>query len=226
MPPNFPRSEALKTLLEGLAFDIWRETQYPSRPVLRRRLERIRDAGRPGRRPGAREFLRRELADPRIAALLDVETPNPPKGLRERVERVLARTPTRGRGKLYPDVANGPDALEHCALIVMMLWRRDTGRLPGQWRSAAHKLCEQLWQAAGGEPHGGPAAKDGSLGAWRRHLAAAKRYLPPHQAGKFVERILDPPPPPERPRRAAPPNWYDHPSPQRVRPEIDLKIMT
>jgi hypothetical protein len=70
------------------------------------------------------------------------------------------------------------------------------------------------------------AAKDGSLNAWRRHLVAAKRYLPPHQAGKFVERILDPPPPPKRPRRAAPPNFYDHPSSQRLRLETDLKTKT
>jgi hypothetical protein len=210
--------EALKTLLDGLAFDIRREIQYPSRPVLRRRLERIRDAGRPGRRPAAREFLRRELADPSIAALLGVKAFDHPRDLRERIERVLARAPKQGRGKLYPDVANGPDALEHCALIVTMLCQQGTGHLPYQWRSAVHELCEQLWRAAGGEPHGGLAAKDGALSAWRRHLVAAKRYLPSHAAGMLIEHILSPP---QTERRLTPSKpfreFYNHPTREQYR---------
>jgi hypothetical protein len=195
-----PSATPIETLLKGLAHDIEREAIYPSRPELRQRLERIKAAARPGRRPGARELLKHELADPRIAGLLGIDGPDLPKDIRNRAVQVLTRAARHGRGRLYPDKAAGPDALEHCALIATMIWHRSTGELPRQGCSRVHQLCELLWRTAGGDRHGGLAARSGALTAWRRHLITARdRYLPPHPAGRLVSRILDPPP--ERPRR-------------------------
>lgn len=87
-----------------------------------------------------------------------------PGDVRNRVDPVLLRA-KGGRGKLYPDPGSGPDALEHCALIVTMIGPKGTGELPGQWNPDAHQACENLWLAAGGAPHGG----------WRLRLARSLR---------------------------------------------------
>src|SRR5690242_3849621 len=116
-------------LVDHLAFAIGREGKYPPRPALHRRLEAIEALAWRGRRPLARQMVMRELADPQIFALLANDDP--------RIERALSRSPInlrnverwaaaarerhplrRGQGKFYPDPVVGPDAREHCALII------------------------------------------------------------------------------------------------------------
>lgn len=190
---QLPSPATLKALVASLAWNIAAAERYPSRPDLRRRLGRIKDAARPGKRDAAREFLRRELADLNVAGLLALKTLDVPRDLRHRVDRVLLRAKNSGPGKLYPDPGGGPDALEHCALIVTMILLKGTGKWCGQWNSGVHQACENLWLAAGGKSHGG-VAEAGTLTAWRRHLLTARRrYLPPHPAGIVIERILEPP---------------------------------
>jgi hypothetical protein len=99
-----------------------------------------------------------------------------------------------------------------------MAWKtKYMGEWPGHWNSLAQLICEQLWRKAGGVPHGGLAARDGSLTAWRKYIVAARRYYPPHPAGKLVEHILAGDPPKRRPQRTDEQSrrWrraYDHPS--------------
>jgi hypothetical protein len=120
-------------------------------------------------------------------------------GLRDiasRAARVRERNPPRkGRGKLYPLASVGPDALEFCALIVGMISQRHLSVWPGSKNPTAWAVCEELWTQSSGTPHGGPAARAGSLSAWRRHLSAAKKYLPPNPAGAHVQRMLSDPAP-------------------------------
>jgi hypothetical protein len=178
--------DALSILAEGLTWAIEREADYPSRPELHKRLTQIEDAAR-------------SLTEPRMLALLsngDAQCEARLVGLAsevtDRVADVRKRHPPKkqGQGKLYPAAACGPDAREQCALIASMVWHRNEGKWPGQHNPCAQRDCEMLWVAAGGEPHGGVAARSGALTAWRRHIKAAVRYRPPHATGKLIERIL------------------------------------
>jgi hypothetical protein len=218
-------------LVEHLAFAISREADYPSSPKLHERLETIEALSRRGRAPAARERVLRELADPRIFALLSNGDARIERALtpllhplnlpyvgrlaakaRERVPR------ERGRRKFYPDHAAGPDAPEYCALIVSVAWQKDASKWPGMGKPMAQFICELLWRKAGGVPHarhGGFDAPD-TFATWRKHLVAARRYRPPHPAGELVARILAGDPPKrrlqlkeEQSRRWG--RFYDHP---------------
>jgi hypothetical protein len=209
MPADF---EKLLKLIEILSFAIERNEIYPSRPELHKRLEAIENAAR---------LLTHELPDPKIVALLldgDERIENENEiyhglcDLAARAARVRARTPRKqGRGKFYPKAAIGPDRMDICALMVGLMFERGSGRWPGKGNAEAHRLCEALWKAAGGprrlgsgEPRSPSPTKEtkaaGSWGksgsatveVWRRHLAAARKYRPPHAAGMHIQRILSP----------------------------------
>jgi hypothetical protein len=191
-------------LVDHLAFAVGREVKYPPRPELHQRLEGIEALARRGRRPLARQMVMRELADPQIFALLANGNPrieralsNPRINLRD-VERLAAAArerhpPRRGQGKFYPDPVAGPDAREHCALIVSVAWHKDTGNWPGHGNPTAQLICELLWRKAGDAPqhllHGGFDAP-GTFATWRKHLVTARRYQPPHAAGVLVANSL------------------------------------
>jgi hypothetical protein len=190
-------------LVDHLAFDIGREGKYPPRPELHQRLERIEALARRGRRPLARQMVMQELADPQIFALLANGNPrieralsNPRINLRD-VERLAAAArerhpPRRGQGKFYPDPLVGPDAREHCALIVSVAWRKDTGKWPGHGNPTAQLICELLWQGADGMPHLPHRGFDapGTFATWSKHLVTARWYRPPHAAGVLVTNSL------------------------------------
>jgi hypothetical protein len=190
-------------LVDHLAFDIGREGKYPPRPELHQRLEGIEARARRGRRPLARQMVMQELADPQIFALLANGNPrieralsNPPINLRN-VERLAAAArerhpPRRGQGKFYPDPLAGPDAREHCALIVSVAWHKDTGKWPGHGAPTVQLICELLWQGAGGAPHRLHDGFDapGTFATWDKHLVAARRYRQPHAAGVHVANSL------------------------------------
>jgi hypothetical protein len=191
-------------LVDHLAFDIGREGKYPPRPELHQRLEAIEALAGRGRRSLARQMVMRELADPQIFELLANGDPRigralskPPINLRN-VERWAATArarhpPRRGQGKFYPDPVAGPDAREHCALIVSVAWHKDTGKWPGHGNPTAQLICELLWRKAGGAPHLPYGGFDvpGTFATWRKHLVAARRYQPPHAAGVLVANSLE-----------------------------------
>jgi len=204
--------EKLPKLIEMLSFAIKRDATYPSRPELHERLEAIENAAR---------LLMDELRDLRITALLldgdeRIENENEMyHGLSDiaaRAARVRALKPRKqGRGKFYPAAAIGPSLMDTCALMVGLMFERGCGRWPGKSNAEAHRLCEALWKAAGGprrlgsgDPRSPSPTKErkaaGSWGkagfatveVWRRHLAAAREYRPPHPAGMHIQRILSP----------------------------------
>jgi hypothetical protein len=222
-------------MIEHLAYTIRREADYPSTPELHERLERIETLSRRCRSPAARERVRQELADLRISTLLSNGDASIKRALNplfrpinlpyigHLAAKARARYPRKqGRRKFYPDHGSGPDALEYCALIVSMSWQTDAGEWPGYGNSTAQFFCELLWRNAGGEPHevhGGFDAP-GTFATWTRHLAAARRYRPPHSAGNLVMSILagerhkrrrEPTPEQRRRWRAG----YDHPTRRR-----------
>lgn len=202
-------------LIDHLAYAIGRESDYPPGPDLLARLEKIEETARcRWRSPRARQWVETELADLRIFALLangderaeaalsplsrPFNLPHVAKLAQAAVARwagrpgkLIGRPRRQGRGKFYPDPASGPDPLEYCAVIVSIAWHKDAGDWPGQRNRTAFLVCELLWRAAGGSPHGGIAAHDGAQTAWRRHIVTARRYRPPHRAGALVERMLD-----------------------------------
>jgi hypothetical protein len=110
------------------------------------------------------------------------------------------RAPGPGRPKAIIPFSSWPNALDFCALMVGMIQTKERGRWPSNPK--AYQLCEQFWTAAGGMPHGGLAAIDGSLTAWRLHLRNAQRYRPPHPVGAWLANIIAPPTQEPRPRIA------------------------
>jgi hypothetical protein len=190
-------------LVNHLTFHIGRESKYPPRPELHQKLKALEAWARRGRRPLARQKVIQELADPQIFGLLANGDPliasalsKPPINMRN-VERwaAMARErhpPRRGQGKFYPDPVAGPDAREHCALIVSVALYKDTGKWPGHGNPTVQLICELLWRKAGGPAHlrhGGVDAP-GTFATWRKHLVVARRYQPPHTAGVFVANCL------------------------------------
>jgi hypothetical protein len=179
----------------------------------------------------AAHLLKRELIDLRISALLsdgDAERESwclgmarDTQSLAQRIAQWRKRNPSKqGRGKLYPAVASGPNPLEHCALIVSLLWHENLKYWPGQRNELAWQLCERIWIVAGGDKHGGVAACDGALSAWRKHMVAAKKYRPPHPAGKFIDRMLKgpaPKPPPRQRTKQELRQFYKHPRSRLMR---------
>jgi hypothetical protein len=227
---------AYSILMTGhLAYTIRRDADYPSSPELHERLETIETLSRRGRSPSARERVRHELADLRISALLSNGDASIERALNPLLRpmnlpyigllaaKARARNPRKqGRRKFYPDPGSGPDALEYCALIVSVAWQKDTGDWPGYGNPTAQFICELLWRRAGGKPHELHSGFDapGTFATWRKHLAAARRYYPPHAAGKLVTLILAGDPSKRRlqPTGAQSRRWrafYDHPT--RVR---------
>ena len=179
------------SLLEHLKLTIRREAQYPSRPEMHRRLTDIVDAAR---------LLMRELTDVPMSVLLNdgyegieslVILAAELRDLVNRAATVRRRSPRKqGRGRLLPDPHAGPDALGYCALIVSIAWYKEKSDWPGQRNAKAHMLCEALWLAAEGAPHGQLGARPGTLTAWREHLVAARKYRPPHAAGVLVAETM------------------------------------
>jgi hypothetical protein len=100
------------------------------------------------------------------------------------------RNKGRGRPKTIIPATTWPSALDLCALMVGLRWRALHSQWPGRDNPAAQRWCEQMWKAAGGAPHGGVAACDGALTAWRSHLKSAKQYEPPHPVGSRIKDIL------------------------------------
>jgi hypothetical protein len=111
------------------------------------------------------------------------------------------RSPGPGRPIRVRSVSGRPSALEICALMAGIVWRWQYGRRPGQKNSAAQRLCEQLWTAAGGTRHGN-IARAGALTAWRTHLVAARQYEAPQPWGAMLARIMAES---MKPKRAPPP---------------------
>jgi hypothetical protein len=186
--------EKLPKLIEMLSFAIKRDATYPLRPELHERLEAIENAAR---------LLMDELRDLQITALLldgdeRIENENEMyHGLSDiaaRAARVRALKPRKqGRGKFYPAAAIGPSLMDTCALMVGLMFERGCGRWPGKSNAEAHRLCEALWKAAGGPRRlGWGKAGFATVEVWRRHLAAAREYRPPHPAGMHIQRILSP----------------------------------
>jgi hypothetical protein len=138
--------DILARLIEGLAYAIAREADYPSRPELRRRLTAIEKAS---------HLLAHELIDLRISALLSdgdaqreswcFDMARDAQSLAQRIAQWRKRNPSKqGRGKLYPAVASGPNPLEHCALIVSLLpsrpaWLRADTIAPGVVTGRHHR---------------------------------------------------------------------------------------
>jgi hypothetical protein len=118
--------------------------------------------------------------------------------LRELLKRTSAfkrMNPRRkGRSRSYLALTGGPSAKELCALMVGMRWKMQRGKWPGQRNPEADRLCEDLWQNAGGEAHGvnrpDPNAVNPPDPYWRRYLKQAKQFLPPHRAGERVRDLL------------------------------------
>lgn len=189
-----------------LAYTVGAEADYLSRPELHQKLGAIENAAR---------LLVRELSDLRIFALLSdgntriehalTGAARNARWLAGRAAGVRERSPpNQGRGRLYPSPAAGPDALEYCALIVSMAWHKDAETWAGTRNVTAQAICEALWRKAGGPPHtahSGLSEAPAAFAAWRVHLIAARRYRPPHPAGKLVARIMAGP----QPRRRSPP---------------------
>jgi hypothetical protein len=123
-----------ETLIEGVAYAIKREKNYPSQTELHERLTQIEETARSGVPPT------RELIDPDIAALLSNEVQRledfldlarDVRWLADRAADVRDRNPIRrGRGKLYPAPLSGPNALEQCALINAIF-------TPSKWATSA-----------------------------------------------------------------------------------------
>jgi len=186
------------TLVQMLAYAITREAEAPSPAELLTRLKDVENAA---------QLLLRAIADPLLRALLvdrDEWLENENEGaalLRDiaakATEAQMRNPPNKGPGhpKSVLPIFIGPHARELCALMTGLIWRVIHRRWPGQKNPEAHRLCEGLWLAAGGAPHGGLAARDGALTAWRLHLRAAKQYQPPHPAGERLARIMAPPAP-------------------------------
>jgi hypothetical protein len=192
-----------------LSYSIKQEAAYPSRPKLLRRLTKIEESA---------QLVMREMSDRQMRALLlngDVWIKNEIEmyhGLCDIAARAAsyARTPRKqGRGQLYPPAAIGLSSKELCALIVSMMHHRLIGEWLAKGSAKSHRLCEDLWKAAGGTRRGW----SDSLGGWRNQLRTAERYRPPDVAGIHIQRILEPARP-KRPRIVASHGniLYDHPS--------------
>lgn len=219
-------------LVPMLAFNFRREEEYPTKTALRDRIDFIKTAADVISK--AADLLVSELRDLRVLDLLEdgkqIEDLNPAyqglsdisagaarEGLREisaRAANLLERIPrTQGQGRLYPSVAEGPDARELCALIVNVVWHEECGKWPGKGNAKAQELCEHLWHAAGGTHPGSGWGRPGGGAAWRKILAKAKRFRPPQIAGMRILQMLMP----TEPRRPLAPGrlaalLYDHPT--------------
>jgi hypothetical protein len=208
-----------------LAYAITREAVAPSAPELLARLKEVESAA---------QLLLRAIADPLLRALFvdrDEWLENENGGAALLFRDIAAKAaeaqernlPNKGPGRpkgVLP-IFIGPNALELCALMIGLNWRAIHDRWPGYKNPEAHRRCEGMWLAAGGAPHGGPAARDGALTAWRHHLKAAQQYEPPHPAGERLAHIMAPP----VPKRAKPPAWpggfrqfYDDPRSRKGTP--------
>jgi hypothetical protein len=106
-----------------------------------------------------------------------------------------------------------PSALEICALMVGIRWRKEHKRWPGQHNPEAQRSCERLWILAGGPPHGREASPDGALTAWRIHLRAAYDEAQ-HPVGAFFANIIAPPIP-RRSKPSALRRFYNYPRSRR-----------
>jgi hypothetical protein len=194
----------LGKLVHMLVFAIKRDAEHPSEPELVNRLQALASAA---------ELVLSETSDPLLRGLFletDEWLESEPQGVAmledtlRRVAQARKRFPPqrkRGAPKRVLPVSSGPGPsgpgpLEYCALIAGMLWKAHYGCWPSKDDPAAHGLCEGFWitalrvaeaklsaRRARVGPHGGVAATDGALTAWRRHLKSAKQYVPPHHAG-------------------------------------------
>jgi hypothetical protein len=167
-----PRSKMPKLLLI-LQHTIARDADYPRAPQLHERLKKIEHSA---------QLLIKELTDFRMNALL--------RGDKEQIEKetelldglqtiatlaasVRNRSPRKqGKGKLYPESASGPDALELCALMMGLVWEEETGKWPGKNNTTAQQTCEIFWKSAAGVGGGGA-----GITRWRDHLKAARKRV-------------------------------------------------
>lgn len=78
-----------------------------------------------------------------------------------------------GRDRVFP-APEKLDAKGICALNAGLLWRAVKGRRPGMNNEKLHRLCEELWIAAGGS------ASFGSVASWRLAARAALPKMTDH----------------------------------------------
>jgi hypothetical protein len=167
-----PRSHMPKLRLM-LQYAIAREADYPPAPQLHTRLKEIEHSAR---------LLIKELTDFRMNALLrrDKEQIENETELLDGLQTIAAlaasvRTGSprkQGRGKLYPESASGPGALELCALMIGLVWEEETREWPGKNNTTAQQTCENFWKRAAGVGGGGA-----DITRWRDHLRAARKRV-------------------------------------------------
>jgi hypothetical protein len=164
--------DRLPDVILGLRSVIKTERDYPGRREMRDRLNAL---------AGAARLVQRELDDPvMLSLLLRGGRDSIPRendiylGLEDvaaRAEATVEKIPVgRGRNKYHPQ----PDALsamDTCALIIGVVWEEARGEWPGVTSEPAHRACDILWGAAGGnvERQG-----FGSTAVWRDHLEAVR----------------------------------------------------
>jgi hypothetical protein len=107
-------------------------------------------------------------------------------------EKLKALPTSQGGARPKPDIVteNAPDAHTLCALMVIVLWERQTGKQPGVNRPEAQLACAQLWEAAGGmqRTNSRSLVQDRGNSAWRDSLEIARdRWLD----GRHAETLRD-----------------------------------
>ena len=166
-------------------FVIEKELNYPKNSDMLSDLEEIE---------GAAKLLINKLEDPRIQSLLSDGDDTWSNGLNptwrglyeiaDRAKRVRTGIPRkRGDSRYFPGGADGPNAMQTCALMVAIAHYKGCG----EWLNGKNEReeCEALWRQAGGGPRKGAVRGENSFGVWRKHLGTAKDYYT-HDFGKHI----------------------------------------
>jgi hypothetical protein len=166
-------------LVRTASFVIKEERNYPKNSEMLSDLAKIEDTAK---------LLIEKLVDLQIQGLLsngdDTWTNglNPTwHGLHEIAERVRTLIPRKqGDSRYYPASANGPNAMQTCALMVAIAHYKECGK----WLNGKNEReeCEALWKHAGG---GLRRSGADSFGVWRTHLGRARNYYT-HDVGKHI----------------------------------------
>lgn len=173
--------QLLARLVSILRYSISREASYPSKPEMRNLLKQTKEAA---------QLLRRKLIDPQMSALLYGQ--DAPHEIIEELEIIVTHAEAALKEKsrkTYPSSADGPSALQLCAIIAGLMWQHNSVRWPGKGDARAHAVCQWLWHCADGPDRGGWGK--GATG-WRDHLKAAKKYVQSnHPAVQHIESTIN-----------------------------------
>jgi len=190
-PPSW-LTPAMEKLRATLHWTVRKESEYPTRQGLRKRLKILADAI---------DLVRGSLRDFPISTLLlsgedcfehQNEMDHALHHYAAMVSRTLNEIPSGpGRNKYYAR-ADGLSCAVNCALMVCMAWKRVNGKLPPNNNNTAHRACAALWAAAGGRMNGlwGRTRERTSVVIWRDHIRDAKKSIRSLEA-EFINRNLD-----------------------------------